>query len=152
MWLIKVVLVTLFILIFWQDFKDRLVYWFLYPLVGALAYILQVYHVDYLPALANAATNILIITIVISVSFIYAVFIINKKFLNETMGLGDVLLMFFLSFTFATITFIVLFVFSLLFSLALHLYLKNTSEYKTVPLAGYISLFFAAVYIRFIFH
>jgi hypothetical protein len=42
----------------------------------------------------------------------------------------------------------VLFVFSLLFSLLLHsIFKKNQPEHETVPLAGYMSLFFGSVYI-----
>jgi len=41
---------------------------------------------------------------------------------------------------------LVLPVFSLIFSLILHLFLSRNSTLKTVPLAGYMSLFFACVY------
>ena len=67
--------------------------------------------------------------------------------MEDTFGLGDLLLFIALAFTFASVSFIILFVFGLLFSLILHLLFKNKSKLKTVPLAGYLSLFFLVAYL-----
>jgi hypothetical protein len=51
-----------------------------------------------------------------------------------------------LAFTFSSVSFLIVFVFGLIFSLVMHLSLKNRSEHKNVPLAGYLSMFFAITY------
>jgi len=149
----KIILIIIFLLIFWQDSKDRLVYWFLYPLVGIVAFVIEGNRIGYLLAILTSLINLLLILIIIITGYLYSTLILRKKFVNESLGMGDLLLFIFLCFTFATTTFIILFVFSLFFSLILHQYFKNRSDHKTVPLAGYISLFFAAVYlISFFIH
>ena len=144
--LLKLVLITVFVFIFFQDSKDRLVYWFLYPLAGVLSYTIQAITIGWYIAILNSLINLGFIAIILSVGFLYSKLIMKKKFVDESIGLGDILLFLFLCFTFSTIPYIILFVFSLLFSLLLHNFLKKTSHPDTVPLAGYITLFFAAVY------
>ncbi|MDI1307437.1 MAG: hypothetical protein PSX42_21685 [bacterium] len=70
----------------------------------------------------------------------------KKPLLKEVFGLGDVLLFIFITFSFSIVSFFVLFVFSLVFSLLLHFVLQRKQIDKTVPLAGYLSLFFGVVY------
>ena len=144
--LLKVPLIITFLVIFWQDTKDRLVYWFLYPLVGCIGFVIQVSYTGYGTSIINSIANLVFITVLLSVAYLYSKFVMKKEFVNESIGVGDILLFIFLCFTFATITFFILFVFSLVFSLMIHLYFKKKSNHKNVPLAGYIAIFFAAVY------
>jgi hypothetical protein len=67
--------------------------------------------------------------------------------LKETIGLGDILFFIAIALSFATITFIITFVFALMFSLLLHLVIKPNLQNKTVPLAGYMSLFYIVVFV-----
>ena len=69
-----------------------------------------------------------------------------KTNLNTVFGLGDALFFLALCVSFPTVSFIIFFVFSLLFSLLLHFIFKNKAADKTVPLAGYMSLFFIGIY------
>ncbi|WP_379852787.1 hypothetical protein [Flavobacterium zhouii] len=71
----------------------------------------------------------------------------KKPLLKEVFGLGDVLFFIFMAFSFSIISFFVLFVFALVFSLLLHSVLQHKQIVKTVPLAGYMSLFFGVVYV-----
>lgn len=137
--------------IFRQDTNDRMVYWFLYPLVAVLAYMLQVQYLGFAPAFINAAINLFLVMLVLAVSYLYAVAVMKKRFLNESIGAGDILFFVCLPFTYATAAFVVLFVFSLVFSLLMHLVLSRKQADKTVPLAGYMSLFFATVYVASLF-
>jgi hypothetical protein len=70
-----------------------------------------------------------------------------KTKVSDVFGLGDVLLFIGLIFSFSTISFLIIFVFSLLFALSVHLMVKQYSKFPSVPLAGYISLFFGMVYL-----
>lgn len=144
MWYLKLILLLIFAIVLYQDYKDRLVYWFLYPVIGILVFGIQLYAVPMELVFLNSVLNLLFVGILLGVSFIYMKF--RKLSFQNAIGLGDVLFFIFLSFGFATISFIVLFVFSLVFSLLLHVVFQNKNQLKTVPLAGYMSLFFGVVY------
>lgn len=144
MWFLKVVLIIVFAIILFQDVKNRLVYWFLYPVVGILAFAIQLYKVPATVAFFNLGFNLLFVTVILGVSFLYIRFR-NLNF-KHTIGIGDILFFIFVSGTFSIVSFLILFVFALVFSLILHLVLSNKKENQTVPLAGYMALFFGAVY------
>jgi len=143
----KAAIIILLAIIFWQDTKDRMVTWILYPLAGILFYMLNAKYTDYYTAIINTAINLSLIIIIVAIAYFYSILILKKQFVNGSIGIGDLLFFMFLPFAFSTVAFIILFVFSLLFSLTLHMYFKNKSTNKTVPLAGYMALFFTAVYI-----
>jgi hypothetical protein len=63
--------------------------------------------------------------------------------------LGDILLFLAISISFSSIPFDILFVSGLIFSLVLHLCLNRSPKKGTVPLAGYMAIFFSAIYIGF---
>nr|WP_286943708.1 hypothetical protein [Allomuricauda sp.] len=65
----------------------------------------------------------------------------KQKFLNHAFGLGDVLFLCAFAMGFPTVTFIILLVFSLLFSLIVCSVLKLFFELDTVPLAGLMGVF-----------
>jgi hypothetical protein len=144
--LFTLLLISILLLIFWQDNKDRMVWWFLYPAAGLFAYILQAFQNGIQISFINAVINIFFCSIIISITLLYCVVIMKKKFINESMGSGDLLLLLFISFTFAPVTFIFLLTSSFVFSLLLHLCWSRKHVHRSVPLAGNISLFFAAVY------
>lgn len=144
MWYLKLLLVFVFAIVLYQDYKDRLVYWFLYPVIGILAFVIQLYTVPAKAAIFNLAVNLVFVSLILGVSFLYTKFR-NLKFIN-TIGIGDILFFIFITGTFSILSFLVLFVFALFFSLILHLVLSTKKEVQTVPLAGYMSLFFGVVY------
>ncbi len=145
MWYLKLLLIFVFLVVLYQDFKNRLVYWFLYPTIGILAFIIQLNNLPIEIALYNLGFNLLFVGIILSISLVYLRFR-NLNF-KSTIGLGDVLFFVFITTTFSIVSFIVLFVFSLVFSLILHLVLNYKKEKSTVPLAGYMSLFFGGIYL-----
>jgi hypothetical protein len=146
MWFLKLLLIITFFLIAYQDTKDRKVYWFLYPAVGILVFLLHINVTSLYSVLINVGFNLFFIAVLILVCYLYAEFKLKKNLLKEVLGLGDILFFAFISFSFSIISFFVLFIFSLLFSLLLHFTLGHKQTEKTVPLAGYMSLFFGTVY------
>src|SRR5690606_12987489 len=102
---------------------------------------------SYIITLLNSLLNIITMSIIILICYLYSKFIMKKEFINGSIGIGDILLFIFLCLTFSSIAFIILLAFSLIFSLLLHQIAKQKKNNLTVPLAGYISLFFAAIYI-----
>ncbi|CAD0005752.1 general secretion pathway protein [Flavobacterium salmonis] len=144
MWVLKLILIFLLFTILYQDCKERLVYWFLYPMVGIIALTIQYFILPVNSILLNIGTNLILVLFLLSVSYMYTK--LRKIEFSNSFGLGDVLFFIFISFTFSTISFFVLFIFSLFFSLLLHFALSQKDREKTVPLAGYMSLFFGVVY------
>lgn len=146
MLLIKVILILTLGLIFYQDLKARMVYWFLFPVLGICSAIL--FYNNTLPELfyVSVVMNSVFVIILLLAVYTYSKVKLKVSF-DSAFGLGDVLLFVGLIFSFSTISFLVVFVFSLLFALTLHLVVKQYSKLETVPLAGYISLFFGISYL-----
>jgi len=129
-----------------QDFKERKVYVWLFIFSGVLLGVLHFYEVFYEQFILTAIINCSIVFILIFILFIYSTIILKKAFKN-TFGLGDFLFFIVLAIGFPTTTFLVLFSFSLLFSLLLYFILKNRLKHKTVPLAGLQALFVCLIFI-----
>ncbi|MCD2257584.1 hypothetical protein KWG70_00040 [Psychroserpens sp. XSD401] len=132
-------------MIFYQDIKERQVYWFLFPLVALCAGVLL--YQNMLPELffTTIIINLLFMVVLLLVVYLYSRIKLKTQ-ISKTFGLGDGLLFLALIFTFSSVSFLILFVFGLVFSLVIHLAVKKKSEFTTVPLAGYLSLFFALTY------
>lgn len=144
MWYLKLILILVFIIVLYQDFNNRLVYWFLYPIIGILAFAIQLYNLPLTIVFFNLGINLLFVAFILGVSYLYVKY--RKLDFKSAIGIGDILFFVFISCTFSIVSFLILFVFALLFSLILHFVLSNKTEQQTVPLAGYMSLFFGAVY------
>lgn len=148
--ILRVVIIIILGLIFWQDQKERMVYWFLYPLVGIIGFLIQINFLVQEMIVINSIINLILIITIITVLYIYSNFILKKKLIGESIGIGDILFFISLCFCFSIVSFLILFVFSLIFSLIFHFF-KRKDNLETVPLAGYMSIFFAAIYLVTIF-
>ncbi len=126
-----------------QDFRERKVYWFLFPFLGMV--LCTIYYgvaVDSIVFLLNIALNMIFMVVVVLLIFLYAKIIAKQKFVNHSLGLGDMLFFVAIALGFPTVTFLILFVNALLFSLLGFLVLKGRLHQPTVPLAGFMSVFF----------
>jgi hypothetical protein len=144
--LIKLFLLIALIIIFLQDYKQRAVNIFLFAAVAILGgwlywsnTITQVY-------LVNVAINMLFIAILFLTILLYAKLKLKQP-VTEVFGLGDALFFMAVSVMFASVSFMVIFIGALLFSLITHLILKNNQVHQSVPLAGYMSLFIVGCYV-----
>lgn len=146
MFILKFILIAALIMVFIQDIKDRYVYWFCFPIIaicsGVLLYNKMMPEVFFV----TIVMNLMFVTFLILIVFVYSKFKLKVKFF-DTFGLGDILLFLAITFSFSSLSFYIIFIFSLIFSLLLHLLLKQKSVLKTVPLAGYMSLFFGIIFI-----
>ncbi|MEM6719245.1 MAG: hypothetical protein AAF611_08035 [Bacteroidota bacterium] len=131
--------------IFYQDIKDRSVYWFLFPIVACTAGYLYFTNTFFELFWRTATVNFGMILLILLVLHIYAKLKLKSN-LQDVFGLGDALLFIALCVAFPIVSFIIFFVFSLLLSLAIHIVLKPTMKVASVPLAGYMSLFFLGIY------
>ena len=135
-------LIVVLIFVFFQDLKNRTIH------VGLpIAVFLLSVFINYLSRdleLKFIAYNMAFILINIIGLVLYFSFK-NKRFINPIdrfIGLGD--LVFFLAITplFHLKVFMLFFIFGLLFSLLIHMVFVFFKQKKTIPLAGYFSLFF----------
>lgn len=144
--LLKVLLITGLLLTAYQDIRERQVLWLLFPIIalcsGGLHYNSTLWELF----AANVMVNLGFVFSLFIVIFLYANLKLKTAF-KRVFGPGDVLMFLSLALSFATISFLVVFVFALLFSMALHLILKKGQKNRTVPLAGYMGLFFTMAYL-----
>lgn len=128
----------------YQDLKDREVLWVLFPILGtslALTYGMQVGISIFVYMIA---VNLTLTTYIILLLWAITKFVFKKNFLNVSFGLGDLLLLYVLGLGFPTMTFVILLVGSLLFSVVAFFIMKLWLHAKTVPLAGLMGLFLMA--------
>ncbi len=132
--------------IFYQDIKERKVFvWLLLISALCMGY-LHFNHVLAMQFYYAILINSVVVLVLIAVLFLYAKMKL-KSSLEASFGLGDFLFFMAIAIGFPTVTFSVLFSFSLIFSLLLFLVLKNRLRYKTVPLAGFQALFFGLIFL-----
>ncbi|PRP65886.1 hypothetical protein BST86_01665 [Nonlabens agnitus] len=145
---IKALILIALFAIFLQDIRDREVYWILFPFVALLAGTIFFYNTTFDHFLISITLNLLLITSILCVIFLY-IKLKMRTSIDQSLGLGDVLSLYALCFTFSTVSFIIIFVIGLFLSLLMHLILQKSSKYETVPLAGNLSLIFGLSYLAY---
>jgi hypothetical protein len=138
-----VALSLVFLVIFYQDVKNRTIHVLLLIILFVLGLITNYCFfgkgIEWLYNLGFVGVNLIGITIYFSLK--------HKKFINPIdylIGLGDIL--FFIAITpfFLIREYIVFFTLSLIFSLVLYYLVRIFKVVNTIPLAGYMSIFFIA--------
>ncbi|TMM52148.1 hypothetical protein FEE95_20895 [Maribacter algarum] len=143
--LLKITLVLVCALIAFQDFKERMVSWILFPVIGFLLGLLYIWNTSFEQFYPFVFTNMLLITGIVLALFVYTKYVAQMKFLNVSFGLGDLLFFYAFALGFPTITFLILFVGAILFSLIVFLVSKGKQEKDTIPLAGLMGSFLIVV-------
>lgn len=143
---IKALLLMTLIYVAYQDIKERQVYWILIVLAGLLFGYLHFKNTLTELFLTSVVMNMIFVCFLFIVVYLYSRFKLKISF-NEAFGTGDILFFIALAFTFSTVSFLVVFIFSLFFSIVLQIVLQQRQKHSTVPLAGYMSLFFIITYI-----
>lgn len=158
--LVKIILVISLLIIFYQDQKDRMVHWWLFLISAIGLSFIQIQKVGWLQFGIHSVFNIGLVLILLLVLLGYVRIRMQTFSLQNVLGLGDIFFLFALGLGFATLSFITMLVFGLILSLLLHLVLKKKGDSTlsrkhtqkeiqhqgdTVPLAGYLSLFFTMV-------
>ena len=142
---LKILILLLFAIVTYEDISSRMVHAIIFPILAiALGYHYLQYTTPFL-FFINVIMNLILVSGILLILFVYCKLCIKKTFLNNSFGLGDLFFFYTVSLAFPTMTFVVLFVFSLIFSLALHLIIKQNKIQNTIPLAGYMALFFVII-------
>jgi len=142
--LLKIALIISLCVIVYQDINERKVYlWILFAIVALFGFL---HFQQSLPEqfFLTILSNIGVVFTIVFVLFLYAKLKLKLPF-ADTFGLGDVIFFLAIAIGFPTITFMILFSFSLFFSLILFLLLKKPLRHETVPLAGLQALFFSLI-------
>ena len=138
--------ITLLATLFYEDIKERKVsVWILVSgiiLGGTLHWL----HQNTFVFLLNIGINISFIFLIFGTLFLYAKFKLKKN-IFDVFGAGDLFLFILLAVSLPILSFLMVFVFSLIFSLVVFMLLKKRFSEKTVPLAGLQSLFLGLVLI-----
>jgi len=109
---LKIILAIVFIVISVQDIKDRMVYWFLFPIIGLLMGFL--FYSNTLPELfiVSVIINLVFVVVLFGVIYTYSKLKLKSNVFS-VFGLGDILLFLALAFSFSSISFIVVFIYFL---------------------------------------
>lgn len=140
----QIIFICILFIVFYQDFKERKVYLFLFILGMFSGSLIYYKHAFTKVFLVSISINTAIISTVALLLFLYTKIVLRKK-LSKAIGLGDLLFFIVLAVSFPTITFLTFLSTSLIFSLLLFLVLKPTLKIKTVPLAGLQAFFISLV-------
>lgn len=145
MLVLKLLLILAFGMLAYQDIKDRAVSWVLFPAITLLLITLYAKYTTTEQYLMAALVNVLVVSMIVVILWLYTRFIARKSFLNVSFGLGDLLFFYAFALGFPSLTFIVLFASSLLFSMLVFLLAGNRFKMKTIPLAGLMGMFLIGV-------
>jgi hypothetical protein len=147
---LKMLFIGILLAIFFQDLKERKVTLTLLVsgiLIGGFLHFQKLIAIVFL---SNSMVNLIIISLIFSFLWLYAKLKLKKK-IQEVFGLGDFLFFCLLAVSLPIVSFLVIFVFSLFFSLVVFMLIKSSLKQKTVPLAGFQSIFFAIVLVFDVF-
>jgi len=152
---LQIVLIISLLIIFYQDYKDRMVFWWLFPAVGIILSLIHSKNVGMQQFLIHISFSIGMTIVILAILVLYIKWRLGSLNFNKAIGTGDILILFALALGFPPISYITLLVFGLLFALLVHQVLQFLSKQtrdqtqniskKTVPLAGYLALFFCGV-------
>lgn len=130
----------------YQDFKDRSISLIMVILTAILVSWSGYYYLEINQILKFAAINVAIISIHLFVVSIYY-FLKNRKLtmiVNNQIGLGDILVLIVVCFAFSPLNFTTFLMLSLALTLLFHQLGRQIwkGSAETIPLAGYLSLFY----------
>ena len=136
-----VILVILGIILF-QDLKNRSIWWFLPLLLFACCFAFRYDSI----VLIQLSLNFLFLLILVGCLYAY-IFLRHQKtsLFKEFFGIGDALFLFAITPLFDLNLFIYFFTAATCGTLILHLIASTIKAQKTIPYAGYMSLFVAIV-------
>lgn len=135
--MLKMFLITLLLFIFFQDVKSRGVYWFLFPILMAIAFASawQSLTADWLLNIGFLILMMAMLTLYVSLK--------EKKAINITKGYfswGDILFLLAVTPLFSLHAYILFFTAGTILSLLIHLVVMFFRKQETIPYAGYMSL------------
>lgn len=143
--LIKILVLLTLGGIAYQDIKDQLVWWWLFPLLGVFSGYLFYSHTTPSFYLYAILFNLISYGVLLGVVFAFSRIVLKTSFLNNVLGLGDVLFLLGCCVSFSPYSFLILLICGMLFSLVMgHFFQKHFIN--SVPLAGLFSVLLIVIY------
>lgn len=140
----KIILISCLVTICVQDLRERKAYGFLFGISICCLFGLQMQQNTLQQVVYCGLLNSSLLLAMGFFALLFTKFILGKA-VKKCIGLGDVLLFVGYALGFPTLSFVILFAFSLLFSLCVHQILHSNPQKISVPLAGLQALFLALV-------
>ena len=145
MWFIifEIVFISSLLAIFYQDIAERLVSWWLFPLMGIVGLSIRYLYSDS-SFWVQLFVSVLILVFLFSSMFLYLKIIkkINIRDIESQIGFGDILFIIAWSISYNTLVFVKLFIVGLIVSLLVHkLIILRFQKNSNVPLAGLSAMF-----------
>lgn len=138
-------------IIAFQDVKERMVHWVLFPICGTLLALLHWENSSLEFFLFSVASNFFVVSVLLLLLWMYTRLLRKTRFLNTSFGLGDILFLYAFSLGFPPMTFIVLLACSICFSLLAFIILNYFKREETVPLAGFMGIFLMFILVTNVF-
>lgn len=140
-------LILLFIITAIQDFRDRAISWFLPLFIFATGFIVALLN-NQINWLSYSVSFLFIVT---QIAIIYLYLVAKTRswkvdLTNQFLGWGDILFFIALIPLFDYQSFVLLFLGGMLFTLVGQLIFNSFKQSKTVPLAGWLSVFYSLFY------
>ncbi|WP_405567974.1 prepilin peptidase [Polaribacter sp. Asnod6-C07] len=142
--ILEILLMIILGILFYQDIKERRVsLWLLIfgLLLGGTINFISLSNISFV---INSLINLIFIALVFCFLWGYAKLKMKKQ-IFEVFGRGDLLFFIVLAVSLPILSFLMVFIFSIIFALIVFLILKSKLKEDTVPLAGLQSLFFLLV-------
>lgn len=132
--------------LFYQDLKERKVSLLVLIIGLFLGAMIHYSYQQKIVFISNIGINIFFITLIFGTLWLYAKLKLKKR-IFDVFGQGDLLFFILMAVSLPIVSFLIVFVFSLLFSTIVFIAIKGRFTNKTVPLAGLQSLFLGLVLI-----
>lgn len=138
--------ITLMLITAYQDFKEREISWLLIPITLGLGITKAI--LDKVNPIELVASTLFLSGLLL---LVYLVFVIKYKtfklnFTNEFLGLGDILFFYAIIPFFGFNVYILVFTGGLIFSLVSHFIYSIIHKSKSIPLAGWFSIFLIFIF------
>lgn len=144
----KTAFILLLLLIAWQDFKARSIYWWLPVLVFAAAWVLSCHDEAAASILKDTLINCCVVILLLAVLALYVLikYKTMRAFASERFGLGDILMLLSICPLTGPVNFILFMCVSNILMLCCELLkrISRPSRETTIPYAGYLGLFLIA--------
>lgn len=145
--MIKICTILILSILIWKGLKSRDGYYILFPILTLLLGYQHYQIVDPHNFIIALIINLYIVLFVILIIYRYKLWRIKKNCFKEAIDLDNIFFIIALSTAYPTITFILVCIFSTLFSILLSTIIKHIQKRKTVPFSGYIAIFLNVFFI-----
>lgn len=151
----KIFMIIVLLMIAIQDFRTREIYWWLFPILGALIITDAILRISFQSVLREAFYNFIFLASQGSLLVTWC--LVSGKSpsgIKDSIGLGDILFLLIMVFGFSSINFILIYVAGLIFSLTVWIAAAFMLKPKTntIPLAGLLSIFTCIILVAENFH